>query len=89
MEFLGIELDNETMKARLSLAKLQRARNLVVATTTTIVLSQQDLEILVSFLSFCAKVVILGRAFLSILYVFLARDTRYHRVIAPIARDIA
>jgi len=89
MKFLDIEFDNEIMKIRLFLIKLQRARDLVVATTIAIALSQQNLEVLVDFLFFCVKVVILERAFLSILYVFLAKDTRYHRVIVSIIRNIA
>jgi len=89
VEFLGIELDSMAMEARLPIAKLQRARDLVVAAMTTNTLSQQDLEVLVGFLSFCARVVVPGRAFLSTLYALLAKDTRYHRITTPMARDLA
>lgn len=68
VEFLGIELDSEAMEARLPLAKLQRARRLVAAATRARSISHRDLEILVGFLSFCARVVVPGRAFLSTLY---------------------
>lgn len=88
LEFLGIELDSEAMEARLSFAKLQRVRDLVVAAKATEDLSHQELEILVGFLSFCAKVVVSGRAFLSTLYAFLARNTRYHHITISMARDI-
>ena len=69
VEFFGIKFDIETMEARLSLAKLQRARDLVPAATTADSLFYQNIKILVGFLFFCAKVVVLERAFLSILYV--------------------
>jgi hypothetical protein len=89
VEFLGIEMDSEAMEARLPSAKLQRARELVAAAAEAKTLSHQSLEVLVGFLSFCAKVVVPGRAFLSTLYASLAKDMRYHSITAPMARDIA
>lgn len=77
------------MEARLPLAKLQRARDLVAATAKAKTLSHQSLEVLVDFLSFCAKVIVSGRAFLSTLYASLARDIQYHSITTPMARDIA
>jgi hypothetical protein len=89
LEFLGIELDSEAMEARLSFAKLQRARDLVVVAAMAKAISRQDLEVLVGFLSFCAKVVVPGRAFLRALYASAAKDSRYHRITAAMAKDIA
>jgi len=89
IEFLSIKLDSEAIKARLSSAKLQRARYLVVATTKARSFFHQNLEILVDFLFFCAKVVILGRAFLSILYVSLTKNMRYHRITISMTKNIA
>jgi len=88
MKFLSIEINSKAIETRLPFAKLQRARDLVVATTKAKTLSHQSLEILVDFLFFCVKVVVSRRVFLSILYVFLARDMRYHSIIASMARDI-
>jgi len=89
VEFLGIELDSMAMEARLPPAKLQRARELVAAAVKADTLSQHDLEALVGFLSFCSKVIVPGRAFLSTLYASLAKNTRYYRVTASMARDLA
>lgn len=62
---------------------------LVAAAKAATSISHQDSEVLVGFLSFCAKVVVPGRAFLSTLYATLAKELRYYRISASMARDIA
>ena len=63
-EFLGIELDSLAIEVHLPLAKLQRARDAVVAMLTRDLIPYVDLKSLAGFLSFAARVVLLGRAFL-------------------------
>ena len=63
-EFLGIELNSLAMEARLPPAKLQRARDAVAAMLTRDSIPYADLESLAGFLSFAARVVLPGRAFL-------------------------
>ena len=63
-EFLGIELDSLAMEARLPPAKLQRARDAVAAMLAKDSTPYADLESLAGFLSFAARVIIPGRAFL-------------------------
>jgi hypothetical protein len=56
------------MEARLPLAKLQKATELVEHALKKGKLSLQELQSLIGFLSFCCKVVPLGRSFLRRLY---------------------
>jgi hypothetical protein len=67
-EFGGIELDTLTMEARLPLGKLHKATELVEHALQKGKLSLQELQSLTGFLSFCSKVVPLGRSFLRRLY---------------------
>jgi hypothetical protein len=64
----GIELDTLAMEARLPPAKLQKATELVEHALKKGTLSLQELQSLIGFLSFCCKVVPLGRSFLRRLY---------------------
>lgn len=64
LEFLGIELDTIQMQARLSSEKLEEAKHRVNSALQRSSLSRTDLESLVGFLSFAAKVVVPSRAFL-------------------------
>ena len=72
-EFLGIELDSLAMEARLPPAKLQRARDAVAAMLTRDSTPYADLESLAGFLSFAARVVLPGRAFLRRIFDALRR----------------
>ena len=65
VEVLGIEIDSSSFDARLSAQRLHQAR---VKTATTLhedSLSLKDAQKLAGYLSYCSKVVRLGRAFLS------------------------
>jgi hypothetical protein len=67
-DFGGIELDTLAMEARLPPAKLQKATELVEHALKKGKLSLPELQSLIGFLSFCCKVVPLGRSFLRRLY---------------------
>ena len=70
--FLGIELDSLLMKARLPANKLEKAKLWVTRMLSHDVIEYDDLQSLTGFLSFAAKVVQSGRAFLCRLYDALA-----------------
>ena len=72
LEFLGIELDSEIMKVRLSSNKLVRAVKAVDETLTARTLTYRQIDSLVDFLFFCIKIVVSKRSFLISLYI--ARD---------------
>ena len=59
VEFLNIELDSMKMKARLSSNKLDKARIIVIVALSKNFILHIDLQSLVDFLSFAAKVVVL------------------------------
>ena len=63
-DFLGIEFDSGLMQARLPPDKLARARNAAKDLLNRATISHQELESAVGFLSFAAKIVVPGRAFL-------------------------
>jgi hypothetical protein len=67
-DFGGIELDTLAMEARLPSAKLHKATELVESALKKGKLNLQELQSLIGFLSFCCKVVPLGRSFLRRLY---------------------
>jgi hypothetical protein len=67
-DFGGIELYTLAMEARLPSAKLHKATELVEHALKKGKLSLQELQSLIGFLSFCCKVVPLGRSFLRRLY---------------------
>jgi hypothetical protein len=67
-DFGGIELDTLAMEARLPSAKLLKATELVEHALKKGKLNLQELQSLIGFLSFCCKVVPLGRSFLRRLY---------------------
>lgn len=68
LDFLGIELDTITMEARLPPEKLQKAKDLVTSALHKASLTRTELDSLLGFLSFAAKVVVPGRAFLRRLF---------------------
>lgn len=71
-EVLGIEVDTILREARLSPAKLTKAITAVNAVLLQESLSLRDAQVLAGYLSFCAKVVRLGRMFLSEMWTFIA-----------------
>ena len=73
VEFLGIKLDTILMQARLSNNRLAETKLQVSAALQKRSLLRTDLESLVGFLSFAAKVVVPGRVFLRRLFNELSR----------------
>ena len=68
VDFLGIELDTIRMEARLPADKLHTAKNLATLALEKTSLSIDELDQILGFLTFCAKVVSPGRAFLRRLF---------------------
>ena len=68
VDFLGIEFDSSLMQARLPPDKLVRARKTAKDLLNKPSILHQELESIVRFLSFVAKIVIPGRAFLRRLF---------------------
>ena len=88
-EFLGIELDSIAMEARLPPAKLQRARDEVNAMLTKSSTPFADLESLAGFLSFAAKVIIPGRAFLRRIFDALRKKSPHIHLNKSIKADLS
>ena len=76
VDFTGIKLDSDQMLARLPQDKLDRTINAVQSTLQLGYTSFKSLRSTLSFLSFCARVIALGRPFLRNLF-NLARDLSY------------
>ena len=93
VSFTGIELDTETMEARLPPDKHVRAMEGVQRLLLKGSISHHSLEKLLGFLSFCARVIPLGRPFLRNLFNMLRSLTRLHphavrRLSATARRDL-
>jgi hypothetical protein len=90
VDFTGIELDSDCMVARLPKDKHDRAIAGVQRLLTVSAVTHRTLEKLLGFLSFCAKVVPLGRPFLRNLFNLLQRLSHLHpnamRNLSPAAR---
>jgi hypothetical protein len=90
VDFTGIELDSDQMVARLPKDKHDRATLAVQQLLSTTAVTHRTLEKLLGFLSFCAKVIPLGRPFLRNLFNLLQRLSHLHpgamRKISPAAR---
>ena len=67
-EFLDIEFDNEIMKIQLFSIKLTKTMNVVNVILIANTLTYRQIDFLVSFLFFCAKVVISKRFFFIFFY---------------------
>jgi hypothetical protein len=78
VDFSGIELDSDHMIARLPEDKHTRATASVQRLLTAGAINHHTLEKLLGFLSFCAKVVPLGRPFLRNLFNLLKRLSHLH-----------
>ena len=90
VDFTGIELDTHLMEARLPKDKHDRALRGVERLLHTDAVTHRTLEKLLGFLSFCAKVIPLGRPFLRNLFNLLNRLSHLHphaiRRLSPSAR---
>ena len=89
VDFLGLEFDTLRMEARLPEDKLKKAiegvaRVLEKTSSTT----HEELQYLVGLLSFAAKVVYPGQAFLRRLYDALAKGGKYLHWSKPIGDDL-
>lgn len=89
VEFLGIELDSLTMEARLPPDKLQRAKREVERVLKGKSVSRLELQKVVGFLCFAAKVVVPGRAFLRSSYDAIARHTPQVHINGDIRADLS
>src|SRR5579859_4221235 len=78
VDFTGIELDSDCMVARLPKDKHDRAIAGVQRLLATGAVTHRTLEKLLGFLSFCARVVPLGRPFLCNLFNLLQRLSHLH-----------
>lgn len=87
-EFLGIELDSIAMEARLPPAKLKKAQDWVEKALAQRTISRENLQSLLGFLSFAAKVVVPGRAFLRRLFTALQEFKRVYHISAEIRADL-
>ena len=87
-DFLGIEFDSILMQARLPPDKLARARNTAKELLNKATISHQELDSAAGFLSFAAKVVIPGRAFLRRIFDALRTPTAVHRIMPDIKADL-
>ena len=86
--FLGIEMDSNSMEARLPSDKLARARSLVATHLKNNNISHLELQSLVGFLSFAARVVVPGRAFLRRLFDSLKNYAPYHCITTDMRADL-
>ena len=87
-DFLGIEFDSTLMQARLPPDKLIRARKTAKDLQNKAYISHHELESAVGFLSFAAKVVIPGRAFLRRLFDALRTPKALHRITPAMKDDL-
>lgn len=93
VDFTGIELDSNLMEARLPKDKHDRAIAGVQRLLTSGSVTHRTLENLLGFLSFCTKVIPLGRPFLRNLFNLLKRLSHIHphairRLSATAIRDL-
>lgn len=87
-KFLGIELDSIAMEARLPPAKLKKAQDWVKKALAQRTISRENLQSLLGFLSFAAKVVVPGRAFLRRLFTALQKFKRVYPISGEMRADL-
>ena len=75
-DFNGIEFDTLTMETRLPPQKLAKARELVATFRKREVTTLRELQSLTGYLSFCAKVIPVGRSFLRRLFNATCQDPK-------------
>ena len=76
------------MEARLPADKLARARSLVATHLNNSSISHSELQSLVGFLSFAARVIVPGRAFLRRLFNSLKTYVPYHYITTDMRADL-
>lgn len=87
-EFLGIKIDTLAIEARLPERKLSKAKEWVKTTLQQKQISREDLCSLLGFLSFAAKVVVLGRIFLRQLFNALSKYQKVYHLSAGMTADL-
>lgn len=87
-DFLGIELNSSLIQIRLPSNKLARARKTCENLLNKVFISYQELESAVRFLSFAAKIIIPGRAFLRRLFDSLRTQKSIYRITPAIKTDL-
>ena len=87
-DFLGIELDSILIQTRLPSDKLDRARKTVTDLLKRATIPHRELESAIGFLSFAAKIVIPGRAFLRRLFDAIRRSMTIIRLFIDMKADL-
>ena len=87
-EFMAFELDTIKMQARLPDEKLQKGIRLLDSALAKGSIARPELESLIGFLSFAAKVILPGRAFLRRLYDLLAGFSYYTHITPGVKQDL-
>ena len=87
-EFLGIEIDTLAMEARLPIDKLTKAKTWVKTVLQQTQISRNELQSLLGFLSFAAKVVVPGRIFLRRLFNALSIHHQVYHLNADMKADL-
>lgn len=85
---MGIALDIIAMEARLPPAKLKRAQDWVEKALAQRAITREDLQSLLGFLSFAAKVVVPGRAFMRRLFIALQEFKRIYHISMEMRADL-
>ena len=89
VNILGIEVDSLAMEARLPLEKLVRLRNKIVSLLQVGKCTLCTIESLAGLLSFCSRVVRLGRIFTQSSFEFIAHIHQAHRGgLFPLPRNL-
>ena len=87
-DYMRIEFDSKVMQTRLPPDKLIRARNTIKDLLNNPAIRRRRLEAAVEFLSFAAKIVIPGRAFLRRLFDALRRPTTIIHITSAMKADL-
>ena len=88
LNFLGIETGSTAMEVRLPEDKLAKATKLVAAALSSHSLLRHELEQLIGFQAFCAKVVVPGMSFLTSLHRALGRRTYFFHINSALRADL-
>jgi hypothetical protein len=76
---LGVEVDTVKMEARLPPEKIAKVHQHTREALTKGSMNRYEAELLAGLLSFCARVVRLGRTFTQSLFFFIAKHPGYYR----------
>ena len=88
VDFLDIEFDNIKIKTRFIFAKYARAIKLIIIVFNTTNLNYRELDILVDFLSFCAKIIVFNCFFFISLYFFFKRSIQKYYIIVVMRENL-